>query len=101
MEVGVKFGAGDGAVFIRGENDQIAIGRDAGVGELPLGGVERIIGEEKAAQVLGRSGGIAQLDPIGMIAVLVGQADGIDGKDFIDGDIRQEQARLQSVDSGP
>ena len=98
VEIGVELLAGDGSIFVGGEDLEVAIGGDGDGREGPLIQVSGVVAEEVAVEVLSSRGGVSKLDPVGRGVVLIEGAGDIDGQDLVDGDIGQEEARLECVD---
>ncbi len=74
-EVGVEFGAADGAVFIGGEDEEESVGwDDGGGGEAPFGALGGAVGEVVAADVDGGGGRVVEFDPV--LGSAVGVEDG-------------------------
>jgi len=84
-EVGVERLAGSGAVFVAGEDDEVGSGLEGGAGwERPAGGASGIVGEVEAAEVDGGEVGVMDFDPVGAVAVFVGDAGLVAGHEFRD-----------------
>ena len=74
-EVSVERLAGRGAVFIAGEDDEVATGLERGAcGERPAGGDGGVVGEVEACEVDGGEVGVVDFDPVREFAVFVGDA---------------------------
>ena len=84
-EVRVQVAGGIGTVFAGGEHDQIfaRLHRRA-LGEAPLHAIVRIVGQRVVRQIDHAAGAVIQLDPVGVVAVLIGDAGEIGGHDFVD-----------------
>ena len=65
-------------------NDQIAVGGDVSRWQTPALQVRRRIREVIAVQVNGRTGSVAQLDPIHELAILIGESRAVARHEFID-----------------
>jgi hypothetical protein len=100
VEIGMEGGAQGDAVLAIGEDGQVAAGGDdrAG-GEVPLAQVRGVVGEGVAAEVdIGRAG-VVELDPVGVVAVLVEQAIVVQREELADDrGGSQEVARLEGFD---
>ena len=80
----MEFVAGDRSIFIGSKDDEVFTGCDVDVREGPLGKIGRIIGEAPVCEADGFGVRIMDFNPIGSVAVFIGDAGGIARKEFGD-----------------
>src|SRR4029079_14487517 len=83
-KVGVQLLPRHMAVFAGGEHREEAAGGNGGGRELPFRRIACVVGQIPSAQIQWRSGGVLDFNPIGMIAVLIENADSIAGEKLAD-----------------
>jgi hypothetical protein len=69
----VQARAGDAAVFARGENDEVGVGREIHGRETPLRRLRGVVGQRPAIEVHHVRAGVVDFDPILGVAVLIEQ----------------------------
>jgi hypothetical protein len=77
------------AVLPGREDDEVVAGREAGLGDgrdLPLGRLAALVGQERAREVDEARPGVEELDPVGLLAVLVVEAGAAGRRELVDDD---------------
>ena len=85
VKVGMELPADSCTILPGGEDDQVSSAREGGAcRKLPAGWVERVIGEKIPAEVEDPDGRIVDLDPVGIVTVLVIEGIVVDGNKLVD-----------------